>query len=559
MPFLDIANAALARGFSIIPLTPRGKDPLGSWGPTKKSRNVATFGQVPTDCNVGIVADENFLILETDDESQLRQLVRNCTGRELPITLTSQARHGRPHFYYRQTPRSLEVGNCTVAGLFELRAKNQYVVGPGSVHPSGAVYQITADYEVLPIPGWLLDCLVYLKGSTPTVPAGKLVSADGMGKVGEGEGRHYLLTSWAGRLWDGKKSEEELFAEVWAINEQSCDPPRDEPHVRDIVRWVIENGTPHDPGPKVVFGSTEVWGKTAHELITRELPSREVLLRQGNTPVFFEASLNQIFATRGLGKTNLALGLAGCLSTGKDFLQFVPSKTANVLYIDGEMPLVQLQERIRVFVGDVPSFRYVNAEDLPGCRIPSLSVKDGKGQQAIIQAVETHETQVLILDSLATLFRFETNDEKSWIELEDFFKLLRQKYKLCVITLHHAGKAGLQRGHSRGDDLLDVSIKLEKFPEWEPGDELAFQLKYEKVRHGGRLEPFDAVLHNGEWEVNPETTSGDEVRALLKKGKGRTAIAKATGVSEWKIRKIQSELQAEGKEALNDKHNKEKK
>lgn len=551
MPFQEIASAAIERGFSIIPLAPKAKDPLPGWGPLKKSRKGHRFAQVPTDCNVGIVADENFLILETDDESQLRQLIRNCTGRELPITLTSQARHGRPHFFYRQTPRSLEVGNCTVPGLFELRGKNQYVVGPGSIHPSGAVYQITADYEVLPMPGWLVDCLLYLKGAAAPVPAGQRVEVPLSGKVGEGEGRHYLLTSWAGRLWDGKKSEEDLFGEVWAINEQSCDPPRTEAHVRDIVRWVMQNGVPHDPGPKVTFGSIEVWGKTATELINREIPAREVLLKQGETPVLYEASLNQIFATRGLGKTNLALGLAGSLARGKAILRYTPAKACNVLYVDGEMPLVQLQERIRVFVGDVPNFRYVNAEDLPGCRIPSLSVKDGKGQTAILEAVETHEIQVLIFDSLATLFRFETNDEWSWIELEDFFKLLRQKYRLCVITLHHAGKAGLQRGHSRGDDLLDVSIKLEKFPEWEPGDGLVFQLKYEKVRHGGYLESFDAALTEGKWEVNPERASTEEVKEMLNKGKGRPAIAKATGVGDWKIRKIQEQLKAEGILKLN--------
>lgn len=551
MSFKEIATALLERGFSIIPLMPRAKDPLPGWGVKRKSRTLNDdeyhFG-VPDDCNVGIVADETFLILESDDESQLRQLVRNCTGREIPLTLVSQARFGRPHFFFRQSPRSLEIGNLTVAGLFELRAKNQYVVGPGSIHPTGAEYRITADYEVLPIPGWLLDCLVYLKGEAKP---GQKVEVPLNGKIGEGEGRHYLLTSWAGRLWDGQKTEEQLYDEVWAINEQSCDPPRSERHVMDIVRWVINNGSPHDPGPKVTFGSTEVWGKTATDLLNRDIPAREVLLKQGDTPVLYEASLNQIFATRGLGKTNLALGLAGSLATGRPCLRFEPAKAANVLYVDGEMPLVQLQERIRLFVGDVPSFRYVNAEDLPGCRIPSLSVKDGKGQQAIIQAIETHETQVVIFDSLATLFRFETNDERSWIELEDFFKTLRQKYRLCVITLHHAGKAGLQRGHSRGDDLLDVSIKLEKFPEWEPGDGLQFQLKYEKVRHGGYLEPFDAALVDGKWEVNPPTASKEEVKELLEKGKGRLAVAKATGVAEWKVRKIQAEMKAEGLAKLN--------
>jgi hypothetical protein len=83
--------------------------------------------------------------------------------------------------------RELErLATCVVPGLFELRSRNQYVVGPGSFHPSGAVYQITADYEVLPMPGWLVDCLLYLKGAASTVPAGQKWKSRSPAKSGKG-------------------------------------------------------------------------------------------------------------------------------------------------------------------------------------------------------------------------------------------------------------------------------------------------------------------------------------------------------------------------------------
>jgi hypothetical protein len=36
-------------------------------------------------------------------------------------------------------------------------------------------------------------------------------------------------------------------------------------------------------------------------------------------------------------------------------------------------------------------------------------------------------------------------------------------------------------------DLLDVSVDLDKFPNWEPGDDLAAEWCYTKVRARGRL------------------------------------------------------------------------
>ena len=47
----------------------------------------------------------------------------------------------------------------TVPGLFEFRNRNQYVVGPGSIHPSGAEYRFWNDAPIVEIPNAVLEAL----------------------------------------------------------------------------------------------------------------------------------------------------------------------------------------------------------------------------------------------------------------------------------------------------------------------------------------------------------------------------------------------------------------
>ena len=53
-----------------------------------------------------------------------------------------------------------------------------------------------------------------------------------------------------------------------------------------------------------------------------------------------------IYSTRGYGKTWLALEIAYTVASGGKFLSWEAENPAGVLYIDGEMPLIELQESI---------------------------------------------------------------------------------------------------------------------------------------------------------------------------------------------------------------------
>jgi len=169
--FLQIATEAVSRGFAVIPLQQGAKDPdfklvpkidgiTGTGGAARRTRDlnlIAEWAAVAPHANVGVCSDEHITILESDSEIQFRQLVRDVSrtmlgeSRELPATLTSQARSGRPHFFYRATARTNSVeGAPGIQGLFEWRRYNQYVVGPGSLHPSGTLYQIVDNVPIVP-------------------------------------------------------------------------------------------------------------------------------------------------------------------------------------------------------------------------------------------------------------------------------------------------------------------------------------------------------------------------------------------------------------------------
>jgi hypothetical protein len=216
------------------------------------------------------------------------------------------------------------------------------------------------------------------------------------------------------------------------------------------------------------------------EFLATEFPDSDPLVRlEGSlVTVFSAASINQIFAWRGTGKTFIALALGVSMAQGTSFLRWRPVRKIKVLYVEGECRNSQTQRRLRALANGPTDPRYFRLitffSQVDG--ITSLSTPHGR------QALESEigDAEVLFLDSVATLTTFPTNDEEGWIDFLQWLNHLRQR-GLCVIFLHHAGKSGMQRGHSRSEDLLDVSIKLTRDPN-EDCDWLKCTLAYDKFR-----------------------------------------------------------------------------
>lgn len=260
---------------------------------------------------------------------------------------------------------------------------------------------------------------------------------------------------------------------------------------------------------------------TASQLLKKNFKKRESLMMSGGGhPVFHTSSINQVHAFRGVGKTAFALGLCGALANGGKFLQWKATRQFRVLYVEGELPGEELQERVRTLVGENEkngNFAVITPEDQPDSRIPSLMTDEGR--RLIEEAIVAFNAEVLVPDSISTLANIATNDESEWLTLCEWFRLLRNKYGVALFFLMHDGKTGLQRGHSKSEDLLDKSVQLF----WENGykgqDGLKFALTFDKARqpvkeaHSLSVELIE-TSGQLEWISAVRDASGDSQRAM---------------------------------------------
>ena len=79
------------------------------------------------------------------------------------------------------------------------------------------------------------------------------------------------------------------------------------------------------------------------ELLKMEIRPKKMIV----SPWLPEKGLAMIFAERGIGKTYLSLTLAYGVACGASVLRWDVSEPRKVLYIDGEIPGIALQERLR--------------------------------------------------------------------------------------------------------------------------------------------------------------------------------------------------------------------
>jgi hypothetical protein len=337
-----------------------------------------------------------------------------------------------------------------------------------------------------------------------------------VGTIPKGE-QHWWLFRRASKYRAEGDSDQAIRDKLKVDYREHCAPPHDnEKHVLEIVENVCRSYKPGDaeaktatppPPPLVVMD--------INDYMVAQFPPRKVLLRlaDGYTRILTAQSINQIFAWRGTGKSMLAEQLSVSIAAGEKFLVWEPPAPARVLYVEGEMPDDQGQERFRQLIAKkkiAPGFLRIITMGLQPDGITPLT--SAVGQRALEDALG--DTEVLILDSLSTLAWIATNDEDNWLEFLFWLNKLRHGKKLCIIFLHHAGKSGMQRGHSRSEDMLDLSLKLERDKDDET-EWCKFRMTYDKVR-GERtgVRNLDVEYCNGLWGF--QTVEADRLAILEK-------------------------------------------
>jgi hypothetical protein len=210
-------------------------------------------------------------------------------------------------------------------------------------------------------------------------------------------------------------------------------------------------------------GANKKWGDalnasvvTALELNDLELAPREKLLGDW----FREGDCGFLFASRGTGKTWLALAMAQALSTGGKLGDWKAPAPVKVLYIDGEMPADLMRDRCKGLEASNDNLQFLNHEILFERTGKVLNIADPDVQRAITDHCINTGVKVVFLDNLSTCASgLKENEADRWELVNPWLFDLRRR-KIAVVIVHHAGRSGEMRGTSKREDSVFWIIAL---------------------------------------------------------------------------------------------------
>jgi P4 family phage/plasmid primase-like protien len=159
----------------------RGKHPAVAFtrnhARTEQQAHALFAGQLR---NVGVAVGattgpvgEQLLVVDSDRQGALENAAAALGEQHVP---TMRVHTAKGHHDYYWAPAGLKLGNSlgTLKGQFDgdVRAGNAYVIGPGSVHATGVIYELdNPDQPPVAAPAWLLTALT-TKPTPAPAPAG---------------------------------------------------------------------------------------------------------------------------------------------------------------------------------------------------------------------------------------------------------------------------------------------------------------------------------------------------------------------------------------------------
>ena len=245
------------------------------------------------------------------------------------------------------------------------------------------------------------------------------------------------------------------------------------------------------PTEEVIIEKKEFKSVSLQELTLMDIPPRKAII----DPLIMEGSSMEINGGTGIGKTWFTLEMLCSICTGEKFLgKYEIANPRPVYYIDGEMPLDSIRERMNMImaryiykykVSEIP-FHISNPLLFKNNFIPKIN--DTKITQPIFKDEVKRFSDIyqkplfICFDNLSCLTDYKENDNDDWTSMLDMYTELKHEgHSICHV--HHVGKGGHQRGASRKHDALDTVIHLKRPEEYDSSEGAVFNVKFDKHRH----------------------------------------------------------------------------
>ena len=259
----------------------------------------------------------------------------------------------------------------------------------------------------------------------------------------------------------------------------------------------------------------------------------------------FEGDLGFIFAARGVGKTWLGMYLAKCLALGIKAKRWEVEEAKKVLYIDGEMPPADVKYRDLLLGVPTEMLTYVNHEILFERTGQIINLANPEFQDAVLEWCKDSGHQVVFLDNLSTLASgIDENKGMEWESITPFLMKLRRAH-ITVIFIHHAGRNGQMRGHSKREDpsawILRLDMPKDSLDEHEGAH---FISRFTKWRNASKcpasLEWMFRTKENGAIDITVDDASSIDIfKQLIEQGvSNNKQLADEMGISPAAVSKI---------------------
>jgi len=280
---------------------------------------------------------------------------------------------------------------------------------------------------------------------------------------------------------------------------------------------------------------------SAAALLAADIAPRRDLL----APLLSADSAALVYGPGGIGKSLFALSLAWTVAAGGSFLGWRSPRPHRVLYVDGEMGVAAVRERLAL-LGPPPSGLAIMAHDLGN---GLLDLSEDAGIERLMAA--WNRPELVVLDTLSSLVGLRSGEAERWSRVQRFL-LHQRRRRRAVLLVHHANRKGAMRGSTRREDLLDLVIALRRPDDGPPAGGARFEVHFEKARQSTMpLTPILASLETdagrAAWRWGPPHGGRVErAAALLNRGLSVSEAGEALGLSRTSLFRLKAEARQRG-------------
>lgn len=292
---------------------------------------------------------------------------------------------------------------------------------------------------------------------------------------------------------------------------------------------------------------------SAKDLLAKHFPSRPWVIEN-----FLKArQAAMIYSPTGAGKSWFSLSLACVAAGGGQFHNFQSESPRKVIYIDGEMDLEDIQERLGKCVVAVKADPKAVGENLQiisrqaqTAGTTFFDLNDAGSQSNLLSIAKQEGAALVILDNFSTLVEVDDENSATAFNKITTFLLTMKQAGIATLLVHHANKAKTGfRGSQKLSVTFDMIAQLYR-PEDASHRGCTIEIDFEKNRHSINAEPVRLFLgvDATHWEVH-ETEQGLVKLAKMLRSLNFTsqkALAEAYGCSKGQISKLIQRAEAKG-------------